>query len=119
RGRLQLHAAAGGPVRLAQHERHRETGGQQALPRDTGELGRAREEQAHADYASSRRALSILVLMRLRLRGDRYSTNRLPSKWSISCWMHTASVPSASISREWPSPSRARSLTAVDRATPS
>ena len=41
------------------------------------------------------RCLIILVLMRLRLSGDRYSTNTLPIRWSISCWIQTASRPSA------------------------
>jgi len=69
--------------------------------------------------SASRRALSILVLMRLRLSGDRYSTKTLPSRWSISCWMQTASRPSASTVRSWPSASSARTRIALARSTPS
>ena len=57
--------------------------------------------------------------MRLRLRGERYSTKTLPLMWSISCWMHTAIRPSASITRLLPFSSSARTRTWVARSTPS
>lgn len=43
------------------------------------------------DFDSLRRIM-------FRFNDDRWSTNSVPSKWSISCWMHRASRPSASCS---------------------
>ena len=80
---LQLHAAPGRPVGLGEHQGDSVASLVKRLQRAAGKLGRARKDQPQR--ASSRWALSILVLMRLRLRGDRYSTNTLPIKWSISC----------------------------------
>ena len=51
--------------------------------------------------------------------GERYSTNTLPSRWSSSCWIHTASIPSASMVWGWPVASSACTRTAAARSTPS
>ena len=103
---LQLHAAAGRAVGLRQHQRRpRSRRRDAARQRDGRELGRAGEGDAQRLAAaaaasgaprSSRAFFSILVLMRSRLSGLRYSTNTLPSRWSISCCTQTASSPSAS-----------------------
>src|SRR5690606_5946979 len=60
-----------------------------------GKPGQSGAQAVHA-RAASRWAFTSLDLMRLRLSGERYSTNTLPRRWSISCWMQTASMPSAS-----------------------
>src|SRR5450830_143091 len=115
--RLQLQAALGGSIRLRQYQRDFMTGSVQLFQRDAGKLGRTRKNELHS--RSSRCALSIFLLIRLRLSGDRYSTNTLPSRWSISCWMHTASRLSASMMRDLPAASSASTLTASKRSTPS
>ena len=73
---LQLQATTGRPVRLSEHQHDLMPGRVQTLQRHAGKLRRARKNDPQA--RSSRWALSILVLMRLRLSGDRYSTNTLP-----------------------------------------
>jgi len=84
------------------------------------ELRRAGEDDSHTrlqSRISSRDFFSILVLMRSRLSGLRYSTNTLPRRWSISCCTHTDSRPSAS--NCWVSPDRssARTVTRAWRDT--
>ena len=97
---LQLHAATGRAVRLGEHDGHVEPGGQDRGQGFAGKLGRARKRHLHARGhqapCSSRWRLTSLVLMRLRLSGDRYSTNTLPLRWSSSCCTHTPSSSSPS-----------------------
>ena len=52
---LQLHAAAGGAVRLRQHQRHAKTRGEQALQRHAGEIRRAGEDDVHGQSGEVRR----------------------------------------------------------------
>ena len=111
---LQLHAAAGRAVGLGQHQRHLEAGAHagaaarraanSGVPAKATRIGGVGAQAR----CSSRVFFSILVLMRSRLSGLRYSTNTLPSRWSISCCTHTASRPSASNSQ--------RLAVAVERA---
>ena len=73
----------------------------QRTSRVTGEARRdaqadAQRSARHASSSSSRRRLIILLRMRLRLSGERYSTKTLPIRWSISCCTQMASSPSAS-----------------------
>ena len=79
-----------------------------------------RTRTPHAIGGASRgflaRLLQHLVLMRSRFSGLRYSTNTLPSRWSISCWTQTASRPSASNSIGSPSRSSARTVTRAGAA---
>ena len=81
RRRLQLHAAPGRAIGLCQHQRDVECAGMQPLQRD---LARTRGVPANAilivqaRFCSSRVFFSILVLMRSRLSGLKYSTNTLP-----------------------------------------
>ena len=89
---LQLHAAPGGPVGLRQHQHHIKARCVQLLQCHAGKFGRACKHHPHAcgrghqrrppDSAwwrsSSFCSFTSLVLMRLRLSGDRYSTNTLP-----------------------------------------
>ena len=67
---LQLHAPASGAVRLGQHQGNLVARLQQLRQCHAGEFRRAGEDQPHARVAS-RCCLSILVLMRLRLSGER------------------------------------------------
>ena len=62
------------------------------VQRHGGEFGRAGKGHAQGGsthgggaQASSLARLTILVLMRFRLSGARYSTKTLPSRWSSSC----------------------------------
>ena len=77
-GGLQLHATTGGSVGLGQHQGNFKTCRMQLRQRDSGKFWRSRKNNSQAD--SSRRALSILVLMRPRLSIERYSTNTLPMR---------------------------------------
>ena len=82
---LQLHAASRRAIGLSQHQHHLMARGMELGQGLASELRRAGKNQAHGLQRSARCALSILVLIRLRLRGDRYSTKTLPKRWSISC----------------------------------
>jgi exodeoxyribonuclease III len=53
--------------------------------------------------SSSRAAFFTLATARSRFRRERWSRKRMPSRWSISCWMQTAKRPSASSSTGLPS----------------
>ena len=121
---LQLQAAAGRAVGLGQHQRHVVAGVGRWPPApcaaNSGVPAKA-DPQRRAPVTraalSSRAFFSILVLMRSRLSGLRYSTNTLPIRWSISCCTHTAARPSASSSKGWPSRPSARTVTRAWRST--
>lgn len=63
------------------------------------------------DDMLSRCCFLILLLRRLSFKLDRYCTNTLPLRWSISCCTHTASNSSQSISKNLPVASCARKRT--------
>jgi hypothetical protein len=87
-----LHASAGGAVWLGQYQRDFKARAMQGLECRGGEFGCAGEDDFHGAFAFQRNAafflsrfisrssFNILVLMRLRFKGDRYSTNTLPFK---------------------------------------
>ena len=54
-------------------------------------LSRLKRDRAVAKVKkAARAAFFTLAMERSRLRRDRWSMNSTPSRWSISCWMHTA-----------------------------
>ena len=78
---------------------------------------RRRAGEADAKAARGRGAqlasfcfLRSLASRRARLRARGSSTKTLPSRWSISCWMHTASRPSVVSSKVSPRASWARTV---------
>ena len=105
---VQLQAATGRAVGLSEYQRDVKTGGMQLSQRHLGKFWSTSKNKTHGTDSkeSSRRqavrlpsvsparavhagvqarsssffCLSSLLLMRLRLRGERYSTNTLPSK---------------------------------------
>ena len=89
-GRLQAHPRPAGRSGWVRTRGRREAGVRHRLRATAAKAGvRRTKPQARA----SRCSLRILVWIRLRLRMDRYSTNTLPSRWSISCCTQMASVP--------------------------
>jgi len=65
----------------------------------------------------SRSIFSTFWRMRFCLSRDRCWMKSLPFRWSISCWMHTASRPSVSSVKGLPSRSSAVTVTASGRST--
>ena len=68
------------------------------------EGGRRKNRRAHkgkppplSAHASALRRLVFCNLRKIieRLSVEIWSTNSVPVRWSISCWMHTANMPSA------------------------
>src|SRR5690606_8943826 len=96
-----------------------------------GEIGGAGENQPQAGathagtvqagtiqaLAACLRAFSSRFSSMPRFSADRWSTNTLPSRWSISCWMQTASGPSASTTNSLPAASCAFTFTFSARVT--
>src|SRR5690606_36668654 len=115
-----LEPAAGGPVGLGQDQGNVVARLAQGVEGDAGELGRTGKDQAHGSAqarAASRSCLRSLLLMRVCLSWDRYSTNTLPSRWSSSCCTQTASRPSASNSYVSPCSLSARTRMLAERST--
>jgi hypothetical protein len=84
---LQLQAAAGGPVRLREHQRNREAGGMQPLERRAGEFRRSGKDDAHRGRERSCRAAAG------GLRRPRHSRsgalwNSMPgcARRTMPCW---------------------------------
>ena len=75
---LQRHASARRPIGLREHQRYLMSHRQQLAQCDCGEFRRAGEYDPQS--RSPRWSLRILVRIRLRLSGDKYSTNTLPNK---------------------------------------
>ncbi len=98
--------AAGRPRRLAIHRSDRMPRLDQRPQRRDGEIRAAHEGQAHrrAYFPSffCRCSLASRRMMMLRFSAERRSTNRMPSRWSISCCRQADSKPSASTSRRAP-----------------
>jgi len=76
--------------------------GYSKIPRDagTGILGTRppalpENDDGVGQAASFFFAFLTLLMAKLRFRRDRWSMNSVPCRWSISCWMHTAYMPSA------------------------
>ena len=103
-------APAGGTGRLAVDRRDRVAGRVQRLQSGNREIRAAHEGEAHGrsqrpsrfcrcSFASRRRIM-------FRFSAERWSTNRTPSRWSISCCRQAASRLSPSISRRAPVSSR-------------
>src|SRR3989338_6276140 len=114
----QKHAAPGWTIRLGQHR------GDLVLPEQRGQCASRKlrgtcKEDFHwqVTYMVSRKRFFSLARSLICLSCDRYSTNALPRRWSISCWMQTARNPSASSVKGSPFSSSARTVTFSARHT--
>ena len=93
RRRRELAPAPGGAVGPGDHQRRAVVALREAL-QDRGREGRRAEEGG--PQAASRRSRRVRMAS-LRWSRDVRSRMRIPSRWSISCWMTRASRPVASI----------------------
>jgi len=87
---------------LVRHLPIRRTNWERAIESPTSQSARMETDVESENYAASRSFFSFLSAM-LRLRRLRWSMNRMPSRWSISCWMQVAISPSMSSSCVSPS----------------
>ena len=83
---LQLHAATGWAVGLGQHQSDLVAATMQSCQRGVAQKPAYRQRPSAWLSARVRVVLlTSLPRMRVRLSRDRYSTNTLPMRWSISC----------------------------------